>query len=75
MTWVFGGDAQEAVLVAVNNSPDTARTSVEFTLTGLARSLHEADVLGENRMVALDVNRSFADDFAPYGVHVYRFRP
>ena len=74
VTWVFGGDANEAVLVAVNNDPNLSKTSVDFTLPGLDPSVRTAEVLGEDRKMMLDAKKSFKDSFDPYGVHVYRFR-
>ena len=73
ITWVFGGDANEAVLVAVNNNPWFSKSSVDFTLSGLNPSVRTALVLGENQTAILDTNGFFTDDFDPYGVHIYHF--
>jgi hypothetical protein len=47
-------------------------TTVRFRLEGLP-SVAEAEVLGEQRILAVK-NGRFEDDFAPYGVHLYRIR-
>ena len=74
ITWVFAGDAGEAVLLAVNNNGSLSRLSVDFIFSGLDPSIRRAIVLGENRMIRLDANGYLIDDFKPYGVHVYRFK-
>ena len=74
ITWVFAGDSDEAVLLAVNNNGSLSRLSVDFIFSGLNPSILKAIVLGENRMIRLDANGYLIDDFKPYEVHVYRFK-
>jgi hypothetical protein len=71
----FAGEGDDAVLVAVNNSSSNSRPGINFTLTGLDPSITTAEVLGEGRMITLDSNRHFIDNFDGRGVHVYRFIP
>ncbi|MHB9071346.1 MAG: autotransporter outer membrane beta-barrel domain-containing protein [Sedimentisphaerales bacterium] len=70
ITWVFAGDGDEAVLVAVNNNQTLSRSGVGFTLSGLNPSITTATVLGESRTVTL-TSGSFTDNFAAMGVHIY----
>ena len=75
LTWVFGGDSNEAVLIVVNNDPCNSKTSINFTLPGLDSSLGAAEVIGEGRVVMLDGSKTFTEtNFAPYGVHIYHFK-
>ena len=70
ITWIFAGDANDAVLIAVNNNQKLLRSRVKFTLKGMNPSIGTAAVLGESRTVTL-TNGSFIDSFAPLEVHIY----
>ena len=75
ITWVFGGDSNEAVLIAVNNDPWNSKTSINFTVTGIATAFGAAEVVGEDRMIILDGSKTFTEtNFDPYGVHIYHFK-
>ena len=60
------GTGAYVLAVRMENSPAKAR----FELRGM-RGSAAAEVLGENRRVAVQDGR-FTDEFAPYGVHLYR---
>jgi hypothetical protein len=60
------GEAIYVFAVAMRGEPVTGT----FTVSGL-ESVVRAEVLGEDRAVEIRDGR-FADDFAPYGVHLYR---
>jgi hypothetical protein len=51
---------------------EDATTSARFSLRGLDRG--SAEAIGEGRSVALE-RGVLSDDFAGYGVHLYRIRP
>ncbi|HBG77922.1 MAG TPA: hypothetical protein DDW84_03590 [Phycisphaerales bacterium] len=72
ITWVFAGDGNDAVLIAVNNNRKRSRAKVGFTLSGLDPSIVAAKVLGENRTISL-TSGNFSDKFAALGVHIYLF--
>jgi hypothetical protein len=52
-------------------SRQSGSVTAHFTLSGAPDTV-TADVLGENRTVSA-TGGAFSDDFAPYGVHLYRF--
>lgn len=60
------GNSMYVLAVRMENSPAKA----QFEVRGL-QGAATAEALGENRRIATHDGR-FADDFAPYGVHVYR---
>lgn len=71
VTFVFGGDTNNAVLIAAHNAASTV-SGIDFDLAGMDPSIAHGTVLTEGRSVSL-VGGSFQDSFGPWAVHVYRF--
>ena len=73
--YIFSGNNESAVLIAVNHGPTLADAT--FEVNGLSSDITEVVVIGESRTIPFTGpgNNQFIDSFAAiYGVHIYLFK-